>query len=119
MACPDDSVSRYKEHGHGRQGRVAADAAQDSQPRRVIRNEDGVGTLKSLGLLDSYWAVILPETALTLPFGVLLRRDAAHNHSRLLLHSRDGWPHDVLMVSSAFRPPLDGSVGATQSPGRV
>jgi ABC-type glycerol-3-phosphate transport system permease component len=32
-------------------------------------------TLKSLGLLDSYWAVILPETALTLPFGVLLMRN--------------------------------------------
>lgn len=32
-------------------------------------------TLKTLGLLNTYWAVILPEVALTLPFGVLLMRN--------------------------------------------
>ena len=31
--------------------------------------------LRTAGLLDTYWAVILPETALTLPFGVLLMRN--------------------------------------------
>lgn len=31
--------------------------------------------LDSFDLLNSYWAVILPETALTLPFGVLLMRN--------------------------------------------
>ena len=31
--------------------------------------------LDTLELLDTYWAVILPETALTLPFGVLLMRN--------------------------------------------
>lgn len=32
-------------------------------------------TLKTLGLLNTYLAVILPETALTLPFGILLMRN--------------------------------------------
>ncbi len=31
--------------------------------------------LGTLGLLNTYWGVILPETALTLPFGVLLMRN--------------------------------------------
>lgn len=32
-------------------------------------------TLRTLDLLNTYWAVILPEAALTLPFGVLLMRN--------------------------------------------
>ena len=32
-------------------------------------------TLRTLDLLNTYWAVILPEVALTLPFGILLMRN--------------------------------------------
>ena len=36
-------------------------------------------TLRTFGLLNTYWAVILPQAALTLPFGVLLMRNYYDN----------------------------------------
>lgn len=44
-------------------------------------------TLDTLELLDTYWAVILPETALTLPFGVLLMRNYFDNLSDTYMES--------------------------------
>ncbi|MBP7960635.1 MAG: carbohydrate ABC transporter permease [Caldilineaceae bacterium] len=46
-------------------------------------------TLKTFGFLNTYWAVILPETALTLPFGVLLMRNYY-----------DGLPNEYLEAST-------------------